>query len=213
MKEVDKLQKPFRDVSLCEIRESICVESKNITLILGKEYHAEIDGSSVGIRWLRPLYTHNKEEFDSLLESLKSSANEVAEAQDILLAAVADEAIPGAVIARMKGEQVDGGSSELVESLVKKKLDELLTLVAEAGGAFDRFIIDLPVAGKDLALQYQHPDTHLKWGEVAVYKYGHTTSNIEGCLKFLASFDSIKAKLLAFCNIIRATKKMGKKRN
>ena len=205
LEELGGLQKKLHDVhSLSDVSETITIDGKLITINLGKEYNAELSDSSYPIapRHLRPLYTNNKEAFDALLESLKQATETVVLATDTILTAISEEALPGAVMARMKGEQVSGESPDLVKDMAEKKLKELYGRVCEQmpKGIWNQFKVTLPIADRELELETwrsQYSETvEIKWGtKLHVSSSRCVIDDVEQAMYFLANFDVIKAKL------------------
>jgi len=205
LEELDGLQKKLTDVhSFSDVSETITIDGKILTINLGKEYNAEVSDASHPLRPrnLRPLYTNNKEEFDALLESLKQSTTAVVEATDTILTAISEEAVPGAVMARMKGEQVSGDSPDLVKDMAEKKLKELYDRVCEQmpKGIWNSFAVTLPIADRELELETwrnQYRETvEIKWGKfVHVNGSRCVIGDVEQAMYFVANFDVIKAKL------------------
>lgn len=214
--ELDKQQGKVGRVGLTNITETITASNSVISITIGKDYRIEIDGTQHGARFLRTLYTKNKEEFDSLLASLTKQADEMADAMDILLETVTDEMIPETVLARMKGEQVSGDSVDMLKAKVTKGLTELGNIFRKTGKVFQEFRIELGSVGHMLDLRLQdrgsYKEYRLYWGNNSgfVIGYGnHITTYTGGpdqCLSFLNNYDAIKARLATFCKQIREIK-------
>ena len=60
-----------------------------------------------------------------VLEVLTERVNSALDADNILMTAVADKAIPGAVVQRLRGDKVDTDNIALVKKMAETKLDEL----------------------------------------------------------------------------------------
>ena len=204
---LNKQQARLNDLALSEVSEVISIDNHTIAITLGKKkYDAEIDGTNTGPRFLRPLYTNNKEEFDSMLESITQSTQAVVEATEVILTAVSDKAIPNAVIARMKGEQTSGEPADLVESMVEKKLTKLSEEVGEAPyGVFDNFSVDLGnIAERRLVLRAD--PLCIYWGRISIQRDRVQIPDAEEAMFFLANYDLIRERILRFIEQIKAIK-------
>lgn len=217
LEELDGLQKKLHDVhSLSDVKETITIDGKVLTFNLGKEYNVETSDASYPLapRNLRPLYTNNKEEFDALLESLKQSTTAVVEATDTILTAISEEAVPGAVMARMKGEQVSGDSPDLVKDMAEKKLKELYDWVFDQipKGILKSFQVVLPIANRELDLQVSHNYSvstlllDIRYDKLRATQSTVRAGDVEQAMYFLANFDVIKAKLQSLLDQLKAIK-------
>ena len=206
---LNKQQARLNDLALSEVSEVISIDNHTIAITLGKgKYETEIDGRDSGARFLRSLYTNHKEEFDDMLESITHSTQAVVEATEVILTVVSDKAIPEAVIARMKGEQISGEPADLVESMVEKKLTKLSEEVAKAYpyGVLDAFNASLgEIAGKVLALRYG-AQLRIVWGRISVTGEQTTVPDAEEAMYFLANYDFIRERVLRFIEQIKAIK-------
>ena len=218
---IDKLNKQqarLNDLALSEVSETIAANGQIISVTIGKgKYEATVDGSDCAARFLRPLYTNNKEEFDAMLESITQATDQVVEATEVILAVISDEAIPQAVIDRMKGEKTSGEPADLVESMTEKRLKELLTCVYEELGGFKKVPATLfnqfqvylaPIADKPLMVDYHSGlALHIGWGRTSIHsRAGVTIPDVEEAMYFLANYDLIKERILRFIEQIRAIK-------
>jgi len=226
LNKLDKQQARLNDLALSEVSETISFPGPNgvgkvLTITIGKgKYECEMGKSGTfGSRYLRPLYTNNKEEFDAMLESITQQTDLVVQATEVILEAVSDEALPQAVIARMKGEKTSGDPADLVESMTEKKLKELLDYVYSAlrtlekvpATIFKQFQVDLePVAGKALTLHYDSGlSLYIQWGRTQIADRRSISLNIpdvEEAMFFLANYDLIKERILRFLEQIKAIK-------
>jgi len=196
MDKVNKLQTDISVVALKDISETISCDGDTITVTLGKKQATEINGAMTGIRYLRSQYTHNKEEFDAMLESLEDQAKELKANSEEILLAITDEAVPGAVIARMKGGKEDSDAISLLKQMVEKKLTGLQKRFRYMGEVFEDFDLRIKVRGKVLAIRRQIPMLSLDWGSVEIDRYGNCGSgDVQGNLAFLGAYKAIEAKL------------------
>ena len=203
---LQKQQERLTVIVFGEVTETISTkEGGIITVTLGKDkYQAEVDGQGYAPNKLRPLYTNNKEEFDGLLEAITSQVESMVSLTNIVLASISEEAVSGAVIERMKGEQISGEPADLVESMVEKKMKNLLEDIGVAPfGIFKDFNLRVDIAGGCLTLgeaglewKNIHGRLHLNGDIVSI-------SNIEDGMYFLANFELIRDKVL---NLIRQIK-------
>jgi len=208
---VDKLHQRTKDIALADVSESISCDGNTITITIGKSCSAELNGVQTGVRYLRHLYTNNKEEFDDMLESLEKSTDELVASVNEILLAITDEAVPSTVIARMKGEQVDGDAPGMLETMVKKKLDVLHKKLEKIGSSFKEFEISFPVAGKDLELSRSRRSQQLvRWGNLSQYEYGSNVGSLQENLQFLGAYDAILAKIERFAILMDLFKALQK---
>ena len=214
---LNKQQARLNDLALSEVSETIAANGQIISVTIGKgKYDATVDGSDCAARFLRPLYTNNKEEFDAMLESITQSTNQVVEATEVILTTISDEAIPQAVINRMKGEKTSGEPADLVESMAEKRLKELLGCVYEKLKTFEKVPATLfnqfqvylaPIADKPLMVDYSGLALHIGWGRTSIHsRSGVTIPDVEEAMYFLANYDLIKERILRFIEQIRAIK-------
>ena len=211
LEELGGLQKKLTDVhALSDVKETITLDGKVITINLGKEYNAEVSDFAYPIqpRQLRSLYTNNKDDFDALLESLKQGTEAVVEATDTILSAISEEAVPGAVIARMKGEQVSGDSPDLVKEMAGKKLKELQILIKKQLPVpfLPDFTMSMPIAGHYLEMECSEEDCDLSYDALHARRHGVTVGDVEVAMYFLANFEVIKAKLQSLLDQLKAIK-------
>lgn len=216
LEELDGLQKKLHDVhSLSDVSETITIDGKILTFNLGKEYNVETSDASypIAVRHLRPLYTNNKEEFDALLESLKQSTETVVEATDTILTAISAEAVPGAVMARLKGEQVSGESPDLVTDMAERKLRELQKLFQ----SYPLNILDT-YSGKLLVAEREFIFVNYGTSEIVVdISYGNNcaaygaqsrvrVTDVEQAMYFIANYGVIKTKVQSLLDQLKAIK-------
>jgi hypothetical protein len=210
LEKLNNQQARLNELALSEVSETISVMGKTIAITLGKQKrHCEVDSSACDPRYLRPLYTNNKEEFDAMLESITEQTNQVVEATDVILTSVSEEAVPQAVIARMKGDKVGGDPADLVETMTEKKLKDLLAAVEtcfdKSGvGVFRQFVANLaPMADKVLVVELGAA-LHIQWGRISINDRGIiSTPDVEEAMYFLANYDLIKARVLDFFDQIK----------
>ena len=209
LKKLDGQQARLNELALSPVSESISVDGKLITITIGKgQYDCEADGSKTAPCFLRPLYTNNKEEFDAMLESITEATDRVVEATEVILTSVSREAVPAAVMARMKGEKVSGDPAELVTSMTESKLKKLHeTLWGEQPyGGFDSFDFNFsPVAGKALSLVL-NIRLHIMWGRISTDGSRFGIPDVEEAMYFLANFEVIKERILRFIEQVKAIK-------
>lgn len=209
LEKLNSQQKRVDEFALSEAYEAITVEGKTIQITLGKgKYECEVGKHLVGARWLRSLYTHNKEEFDAMLESLTEQIDKIAQATEVILESVGREAIPNAVLERLKGEKVEAGPAELVVTLVEKRLKELTEIIkkrfgSEPIGHMDSFEANLSVANKDMALAFNLGEISITWGRVSINSHRYRDDiihvhDVEEGMFLLANYKLIKEKILDF---------------
>lgn len=206
----DKLlaqQQRLNDLALGEVFETISVEGKGVCVTFGKaKCEIAIDGNDYGANQLRSLYTHNKEEFHFLLESITESTDRVVTATKEILLAVSAEAIPMAVIERMKGEQTSGDPADLVRAMTEKKLNDLLKSlekrVSKQGhciGKFQSFQITLEkIREVPLILHFMAGVFQLNWGNISAGAGRVAINDAEQAMFFIANYEYIKERLFGF---------------
>lgn len=189
-----KLQKEHERISsvpLSEVSEVMCLDSSSIVVSIGKKYCAEINGVEYGIGNLREFYTHHKDEFANLLESITEQSKGIAVVTETLLEAVTADSMPELIMDRLQG----GGAQDpvdMVKELAKKRLNELWKIWNRQYPS-DNFRIELEVAGKTLGLCQ---GDYVIWGNIIVRRnMVSRTDNVEECLFFVSQYDEIKAKV------------------
>jgi len=218
----DKLneqQKRLNDLALSEATESISIPAHNspgsvITITLGKgKYESSVNGSDCAPRFLRPLYTNNKEEFDAMLESLTQQTDLIARATEVILESVSEEALPQAVIARMKGDKVSGDPSELVKTMTEKKMSSLVRIIKDELplGNISSIECDLGgIAKKTTSLTLRYGEITLQWGGLNATSMSLAVKvfigEVEEAMFFLANYEIIKERVLEFVRQVKAIK-------
>lgn len=197
----DKIQKLSSELS--DLTESLYADGHSIIITVGPESQAWIDDSKVDIRHLRPYFTHHKEDFEAMLEALsdrcKSSAETLALAQNI---AVYD-AIPRAVIDRLKGEDT-GDDKALIQHLVEDKFQELFVIASKIEGIFEEVTYLFPSVGDHrMYLERNARYSQFRWGGSAIAVGGcSVTSDFREQMLFLGNFDVIKSRLEEFVAVV-----------
>ena len=201
--------------SLGKVSETILINEHSVTIHLGKEYEAVIDGSSYRPKELRFLYTNNKEEFANLLEVLTHWVTEIAEATDFILEALTEEAVPGAVLARMTGAKEDTSSQQLLSRMCEKKLKELWDLFhKQVPDTLESFSYRTSVVNSFLVLEYKkRKEVTLYFGAMSCHGFGVDIPGSCGLKEqtgFLAAYELIKARILRFCLELKGISKEDK---
>ena len=201
---VQSAHKKVKDIALYEINESIAINGNNITVTIGKEIGALIDGNQTDIRYLRHLFTRAKVEFEAMLESLESSASTCAEAMGELLSAVTHEVVPELVINRIAGEETGENNQEMLQYMVSKKMGELWKVFIESEDIFGAYTFEMSIS-KDISFGFGfNPRGYLTFQDVEANKRIQCWSNrelevdqttVESGLKFLGVFEQLKTKL------------------
>ena len=186
---VQKQQNKVENLAICDIIETISADGNHFSITIGTKLHAEINNNDTDLRYFRPYYTHNKPEFDAMLESIEERAKELVTVASVILKAVTDEAIPGKVLERMTGEtNVTSEPDELLEEMVEKKYTQLREdFNQEAIDTVEMFKITLLIGEKKLSLEYNKPPYGMMMGL--------DVSNLQKRLDFLAAIPLIKSKL------------------
>jgi len=143
-----------------------------------------------------------------MLESLEKSAEEMIASVNEILLAITDEAVPKTVLARMKGEQVDGDAPGMLKKMVEDKLVKLDRKIRKIGSAFGEYKISFPVRGKDLELEIERSParTLLRWGNILIYNGRPSVGSMQDHLQFLGAYDTIEAKMERFAILMEAFK-------
>lgn len=212
--ELSKQQERMKETALTDVEESLGINDKQVSVILGRGRDpvygiVSVDGLDTHTRRLRPLYTHHKDEFDAMLDSLTTSVDTVMEATNLLMESLTENAIPDAMIERMKGDQTSGDPKELVASSVKQKLETLQETLLKRlypktptdEVVLKSFELEFPaVAGRKLEVDFAWGKISLRWGKVEFDASGRTrVPDTEEGMYFLANHDFIEAKLLKAC--------------
>ncbi len=177
---LSKQQERMKETALMDVEESLSINGRQVAVTMGKGRDSlsgivTVDGNDIQVRLLRLLYTHHKVEFDAMLDSLTTSVDTVMEATNSLMESLTEEAIPDAMIERMKGEQTSGEPKELVIVSVTKKLETLeenllarLALKPSDEIVLKSFDIEfLSVAGRKLSLELAWEKCKISWGTLS----------------------------------------------
>jgi len=211
LKKVEELQNKIESIAIVPVTESIFINGKTVLVSLtSTQLEVELDGNRTAPRFLRHEYTHAKEEFADLLDALTSDARELLDNANEMLMAVTEEEIPEAVIARMKGDQVDGDTLQLLNRMVSKKWEVLVKRFARVVEPFEWFEIELPVAGQGLQLikSGRGSRVSLAWGGFVANEGNSSQTSAAGSLKFLGAYKAIEEKLERACILIEPFKSL-----
>lgn len=198
--------------AMASVSESISIGNRIYGVNLAKDkLSAEIDGRVGQTRFLRAEYTRNKEQFDAMLEAVTDQVDKIVKATDAILEAVSEDALPGAVIERMKGSQVSGEPSEMVEVMTEKKMESLLQTIRGrlVDTVFTTFDIDLPeLAGQPISFFLNIGGSiQFSWGRIWKNSSGgQKIPDVEQAMFFLANFELIEKRVLEVVDQMAAIK-------
>jgi len=213
LSQLEDQERKLEQIALMDIQESISVDGSLITVTLGKEsFHATIDGKDFSPRQLRPFYTHHKEEFNGLLESLTEQADNVVQASSTILSAFTDRIVPGEVIARMEGEEAAGGPVSMAKKMCEPKLVELLKTISNCGhplGKFSSFEAKYKVGGRLFQINFGYGIFTIRFGDLqASQRYTSPVLDMDGNLEdmmfFVGNYEIIKQRLVDFLKRVKA---------
>jgi len=193
-------------VELSEISESLYADGHSITVsIKPKGVEAEIDGKETYLGYLRPFFTHHKDEFAAMLESIVERCQAISVASEIATSVAAYDSIPEAVIERLKGNDPGGNVDLIRASLEKKARKELWKVLANIEPIFDEFAFAFPPFGDyEMELTKSGHNLTLQWGNsTIIYSRGleprsSITDNLTEMLLFVGNFELIKFQLADF---------------
>lgn len=121
-----KASEKVKGLAVNELAESIMVDGNTIQVTLSAgDIKTELNGNETAIRYLRGIYTNNKEEFDVMLESLEEAAERNASVLNDVASAMTEQLVPEQVLNRMAGKDFLGTSEEMLNHLVNLKLNEI----------------------------------------------------------------------------------------
>ncbi len=221
---LSKQQERMKETALIDVEESLSVDNRQISVILGKGRESgmcRINGIDKPARLLRHYYTHHKVEFDAMLDSVTTSVDTVMEASDHLMESMTEDAIPDAMIERMKGEQTSGEPKELILASVTKKMEALHAILsarmafktsgdrpALASPDLKAFVLEFPsIAGRQLSLELAWGKLGIIWGKVMRDANGNCkVEDHEEGMYFLANYDFIEATLLKACGALMSVR-------
>lgn len=215
--EINKLQGKLGKNTLSDISETIGVGGSTITITLGRELGVEIDGREhCTLKVLRSLFTHNKEVFTDLLDVLTERVTEVTEAMDGLMTEMVAEAIPGAVLSRMRGDKVEADNMALLKTILEKRFSELDTIIQKAKIPIENFKFNFePLVTQPMLLKKNDPFLYIMaFGLMYESRSANLSGkldNIEVCLQFLANFEIIKERVTKFCKALEPLKALAEK--
>ncbi len=150
LKEYQKLAREVQDIPLINIKEVLSVGGQHFVLSMGKENTILNDKQEIDPKYMRTYFTNFKEEFDDVLEILRTRVKEQREFAINICNALTEAAVPEVVMARLQGEQVSGDAFDMLRLGTKKKLEELMKIALKIKTPFESFTIGLPVAGRQL---------------------------------------------------------------
>lgn len=214
MQSVESLQKKVGSLCVDEISESIFVEGKSIRVGIKDMVYCYIDDTSTNMRYLRSLYTHYKEEFTALLESLESRAGEYYEAMSNLTHSVTLPVLSEMTVKRLAGTIDSIDPQSLLNQQVKLLAEELFRIlepvlpmdfsISFKLGEQTSAYISLSHQGR---VQYFFSKDSGPQTQLTFYKGLESHFSVEECLHFMGSFDAIKAKTEFIAKSLIALKK------
>jgi len=212
--ELQKQQTRHDIISLSNVEETISFDGHQIRVIIGKaDYTAEVDGLSGNpTRMLRSLYTDRKEEFEALLESLTEQTDTVIQASVAMFNVATADQIPGAVLARIKGEQISDDPVAMVEKTCEARFKELCNLLGKRWpiGIFEEFTFETKVADKALTILIADNRQSVQWGEIKAERhfrnYSQDLGDAENAMLFTLQYEAIKGRLLDIIGQLREIK-------
>ncbi len=130
--ELDACQAKVRDVTFCDIIKIVTVDNETVKIDLSSgelKVETTILGS-IQPKSLRLHYAAHPAEFNSMLDELKKTCDQVAEAAEGILEALTSHAVPAKMIEAMKGENVDADPKVIIKELTCARVHELATEAA-----------------------------------------------------------------------------------
>lgn len=217
LEKITNLQSKFNEVALYSVSETIAYANTVVTVSLGKEfgYTMNTDGEEndklASLHYLRSEYTNHKKEYDALLESLTESSKTIGLMQDHLMNKATEDAVPGAVLARLSGDADAGGDPVVllrdeVDRIFTKLLDIMAPLV-KAG--FSEFTFETMIGGRELTFKLMDKTLAISWDvvtkswDVSPRKAKNSLLgdvDIETNMLFLANSPLIQLKVEEFTN-------------
>jgi hypothetical protein len=202
---IEALEAKVKRGTLFDISEAIGVGGTVVTITIGKNgLHVEEGDYRADIKQLRSLFTHNKEEFEDLLDVLTERVDKGIESTEGILEQVVAPIIPDAVIQRLKGDAAgDADNKDLLQQMVKKGLQEIADTFFKRVQPFDSFNINFREVNElPFVLAYSNNRFVLEVCGCHVDSMdpedGNPSNDMETCLFFLANLESIKKKLQSF---------------
>jgi len=158
---LSKAAEKVRGLAVNELAESIMVDGNTIQVTLSAgDIKAELNGNETAIRYLRGIYTNNKEEFDVMLENLEEAAERNASVLNDVASAMTEQLVPEQVLNRMAGKDFLGTSEEMLNHLVNLKLKEIW----EAAFFGPVLAIEMYIPETNFSLDYRlQAYTQLNW--------------------------------------------------
>lgn len=199
-------------VEISEVSESLYADGHSITVHVRDRVYAAVDGTECDARYLRPYFTHHKDDFLAMLEALSDRCKAIAETTELAQNIAAYDAIPGAVIDRLKGEDT-GDTADLVRRSAEKRLADLMTVAKKIDPIFSEVDFEFPPFGDyPMGLEKGHRGIAFRWGGFKIWNKGQTqvSSNLQEQLMFLGNFDVIKARLEQFVSVVEELKNIGR---
>ena len=205
-KDLAAQQKRHVLMSLSDVEEFLSFGGHQITVTVGKtNYGANVDGvDGSPSRMLRSLYTEHKDEFESLLESITEHTDLVVEASRVMFDVVTADQIPGAVLERMKGEQVEDDPVQMIEKTCEVRFKELLIILEKAWlpseiGVFSELAFATLVEGRELKISIEKDHQQVQWGEISAQRYkqySQDLGNAETAMYFCLNYEAIRIRLM-----------------
>ena len=211
--ELDACQAKVRDVTFCDIIKIVTVDNETVKIDLSSgelKVETTILGS-IQPKSLRLHYAAHPAEFNSMLDELKKTCDQVAEAAEGILEALTSHAVPAKMIEAMKGENVDADPKVIIKELTCARVHELATEAAR-GLRLGSIIMTTEIENKTLSI---HLAGIVSWGDIKGFSHPITESeseikdsSIEDCLVFLSLVPKISQKISAMISQVRNIKRM-----
>lgn len=193
-------------VEIYEASESLYADGHSIVVTVRPGRvgaYAEIDGRETDTRYLRTFFTHNKENFEAMLESLTEQCAELGTATEAMVGVAAYDAIPGAVIDRLKGEEE---TKTLIQKAVETRMRELVGVASKIEHVFREFDFEfVPFGDNSFDLEKSSRGLVIRWGGSAIWlnnKHVSHSTKLEDQIMFLGNFDVAKERLEKFVEIV-----------
>jgi len=205
--EIDQCAKKVEHGTIIDIERVMTLENRKVELLIKPRSAVWfINGEKEQARQdLRVLYQRHKAEFKALLEDIKHTTDTVSSAVNTILEALTVDEVPGMVIDRLAGREVQT-SEELIIGKAEKAMFSLLTTVKtlrpdpSTKKKFEKMEFHQAMGEKTLIVSLNFRDMAVEWGKCSVqqnFEYNPSASipNAEEALQLLANISLIQEKV------------------
>lgn len=204
-----------------QVSESICLDSKSVTVTLGKDAEVTLDRDGLrdfyslsmlpkSYESIAQLFKKYQDDFISVLEMLTKRVDEIVEASTELLTIIADQDIPELVLDRMAGAQLGKEPAELIETIAKKRLKGLQDKVARVKSPFKDVTWSAgDISGEEFTIAKDGRYVTIDWHRFgSATRYGETLYGTTQALGIIANYQKLQGAVDRFIDMLKVAQEV-----